>query len=335
MIKSFIKSLLLDYFKSILNRTYRVFGGKLTKILGYYNYAVISNLSSKANISKTMKIANSLSYSKPERHVQCFINGLHFLSNRFQEEIDILMIGYDSDTYDAQFLTKMGYKVNVYFVDIAPFNENSFIDTKIFNQFHYIQEDLRLIERHLGNKTFDYILTSRASIDSPHDCGLNYSTCFDFLKYLSTILKTPQSIILFHVISIISDYSFKLDVPDTTKDLLNTDMDPDNRIANRIIYVPNNSVIIDALSRLKEYSKKARITWIEEILNDKNISDREKIIKISVGENNNPRRYTLLDQEASLKVDWHATYLNSNTNTEKMPFYMSNILLIKQKMSKL
>ena len=333
MIKFFLKTVIPPSVFSLIKRLYKIkaINNELVKITGYFDHDILVDLDLAKKIKKSMNITNSLDYSKPERHVQAFINTLYFLSNNIQKEIDVLMIGYDCDTYDAQALTKIGHKVNLFFFDINPFDENLFPDTNLFNSFHYIQDDLRNINKHFIKKKFDYILSSRACMDSPNDCGLNYKACIEQLNNLIKILKKEESVIVFHVISIISDYSFKLNFLNEEKGVLGTNIDPDNRIENRLIYLPKNAVVNEALSKIQEYLNKVDIPWMHKILNSKNLSHRDKLMKLSLGENRNSNRHSLLERQKTMKVDWHATYFHSSSKSEKKPFYMSNILIIKKK----
>ena len=107
-----------------------------------------------------------------------------------------MLVGYEYETYDAQFLQSVGCELDTYFVDCKTYDPACFHKSIKGMNFKYVQCDLNDIDQYSEewSSYFDYIFTSRACLDCFH-----YSKMLKAIKVLRGMLRDSDSAIISHV----------------------------------------------------------------------------------------------------------------------------------------
>jgi len=121
-------------------------------------------------VQKQVSLIKQLRYSKPNRSISALIQGCVALGKVEalirKSELNLLCIGYGTDTYDAQLLSHNNLAVSLVSLDVA-----NFAPHRTWSSFSsredavYIQGDARKLADLFPEKRFDIILMCRGSVD--------------------------------------------------------------------------------------------------------------------------------------------------------------------------
>jgi SAM-dependent methyltransferase len=129
----------------------------------------------------------ALLYSRRKRATWALVHGsiLARVLPRRDGPLDLLLIGYGMDTWDAQYLLADGQKLRITAVDVADPDLNSRYWRAVADQAEarYLQADARRLEDALAGETFDAVSICRGSIDllSPADLLSVWEQCLALL----------------------------------------------------------------------------------------------------------------------------------------------------------
>lgn len=303
-------------------------------------YAKTDNLFVNAPITTVKKasaLIEGLYYSKQRsRKLQALIDAIYFCQHPpTTKNPTVLLVGYEYETYPVQILQRLGYEPEVYFNDIADFDAANFGPPLDKLDFHYIQEDLRQLNRKFDQPFFDYICTSRACLDC-----INYSEAHKALTLFTSLLKEEHSVLLTHLQTLFhSDASNKaLSNPDVSKmpqlhyqsqlgdfffgndyPILMPDQSPFNHVDLKKEY----------LGILENYQKQLYIeqipsSWLDAKLSNPSDSSINEIA-LSLSQDNN-RIWSIEDLPG--KAHLFATYLRCTPSTKRGSCYIANVVSI-------
>jgi len=329
--KRFFSAIFLKFF-SFRNVQYISVAPETTIVKNAFSHKIIIN-SSKKTIKKAIKIVDKLDYVDGNiRKLQATLNGCFLLQNKTSnKKLNILLVGYEYETYDAQFLKKIGYDLNVYFIDIKDFDKDQFSKAIGKMNFYYIKDDLRNIIDHFNEPYFDYIFTSRACLDLFY-----YNDMINVLNKLYGLLRNNNSAIICHV------QSFFL-----TRRIL-TELDKHQSHVSQkhyesfddrhLILEPSNDLfpsidfVKEIYNYINSYQKQMNSNWLNEFFNQNTkgappISQVDKLRTISLSHTNDMERIHKLN-----KIHQNAqiigTYFSMSPLSKKGSLYIQNHISI-------
>ena len=291
---------------------------------------------------RASKLSEGLYYSKQKsRKLQASIDASYFYHHPPQtNNPTILLVGYEYETYPAQILKKMGYTPKVYFNDIGDFDASNFGPPIESLNFHYVQEDLRILDKHFKQPTFDYIFTSRGCLD-----------CFDYretikaLKLFTTLLKNETSVLLTHLQTLF--YSKEILTALSQGDMsLSPLIQYQSQLGEFIfsndypIFIPTSPTFanIDLHQEyetiLKCYQQQLHLekissSWLDEKLSQAPTTQHFNIDEIALSLSQNKDRIHNLDNLPG-QSELFSTYLRCTPHSKTGSCYIANMIAIKK-----
>jgi hypothetical protein len=141
----------------------------------------------QGDIKRYLRLMPGLRYSRKKR-LGWALTTVTVLMERLPKNVplDLLMIGYGQDTWDAQFLHRQKMDFRAAYLDVSDFNPDEAVwnDTADQVQLEYVQADARDIQELFPDRQFDAVLICRASIDllPPEDYLSVWSQGLEILK---------------------------------------------------------------------------------------------------------------------------------------------------------
>lgn len=294
--------------------------GVTTVVRKVYSDMVVIN-APKKHIIRALRVAARLKYDPtPARALQSFINGTVMLTNNLsRKKLCILMLGYEYDTYDAQFLLRLGYYVNIYYMDLNSFNNNKFGEILRNRQasFTYIQDDIRNVSQHFSEPQFDYIFTSRACLD-----GLDWRDAIAILQQSVGLLRDEYSCIVTHLLTVYLDQNRLMAI--------------DNAVSvadQRIVFLPMGDEFkgIDWFQMgcdfLRSYSSTILSRWFNSILCMRRAHEFVEAVSL---QNDKANGRLLSCKELPGRAELFATYHHMTPHISKRACYIANIVVIRK-----
>ena len=146
------------------------------------------------HLKHSFQIASNLKYSTQVRRARAYLTGTFSLAHPIERNrLNVLLVGYGEYSYDAQFLRKLGYSINLYHLDFRDFSGVNVIEASSFESFHPLHADVCSLPKITGLPDFDYIFLSRACVDN-----FEFSQAIVVLNAALRRLRDENSVMLAH-----------------------------------------------------------------------------------------------------------------------------------------
>lgn len=220
----------------------------------------------------------------------------------------MLLVGYREDTYDAQGLSKLGFRPQVDYLDQEPAPQSEILEIDSFDSFSILKRDANDLYEDLAPNTYDLIYFSRA--------GLDLFVWEDALKVLEGARRGASVGVIAHIQSIYWSRNEEWgEIPGD--DWLVLDL-----LADAVM---GESLGAKVSNHLLTYAVKAGSKQIRKLVND-SPTNRKLIQAISRVRSDNQQRVFQLTSFPG-DPELCSVQLESSPLSAKKSYYMSSVLL--------
>lgn len=273
---------------------------------GYNQWSLYRSTQSRLEFLKTE--VNQLAYSTRGRRFQA-LSGLCAIDLlEVPKSPRVLLVGYREDTYDAQGLSKLGFRPQVDYLDQEPAPQSEILEIDSFDSFSILKRDANDLYEDLAPNTYDLIYFSRA--------GLDLFVWEDALKVLEGARRGASVGVIAHIQSIYWSRNEEWgEIPGD--DWLVLDL-----LADAVM---GESLGAKVSNHLLTYAVKAGSKQIRKLVND-SPTNRKLIQAISRVRSDNQQRVFQLTSFPG-DPELCSVQLESSPLSAKKSYYMSSVLL--------